>query len=81
MSLPEILQIGTLLSVFAGLYVSWNNNKKITEVHLSINSRMSQLLDATGAAAKAAGVEEGRVAGDVKAATLAQGVLSEAKKE
>jgi hypothetical protein len=37
------------------------NARKIREVHVSVNSRMDQLLSLRGEASKAAGFEEGRL--------------------
>lgn len=47
----------------AALYGAWRghrNSAQIQEVHLSINSRMDQLLKSSAAAAHAAGVEQER---------------------
>jgi hypothetical protein len=67
-STGEWIQIGTLFSVFLSLFVSYRNSLKIQEVHLSINSRMDQLLKATGMASHAAGLAEGQ---DVVRGTIA----------
>lgn len=55
--------IASLISAFAALgavAMSARNARKIHEVHVSINSRMDQLLQARGDASMAAGVEQGR---------------------
>jgi hypothetical protein len=43
-----------------GAWVGRQNSKKIQEVHLSINSRMDQLLKSAEAAAHAAGADQER---------------------
>jgi hypothetical protein len=43
-----------------GAWVGRQNSKKIQEVHLSINSRMDQLLTSSSSAAHAAGVNQER---------------------
>lgn len=43
-----------------GLYYSHKNNKDIHEIHLSINSRMDELLKSSGDARQAQGRELGR---------------------
>lgn len=48
------------LAALASLIASIRNARKIEQVHISINSRMDQLLAATGLAQHAAGVEQGR---------------------
>jgi hypothetical protein len=50
--------LGSLLAAFAAFVASIRNGQKIQEVHLSINSRMDQLLEASSAAARAAGINE-----------------------
>lgn len=54
--------------------------ENILIVERATNSMKDALVAKTGEAAHAAGLEEGRIAGEEKAATLAQGVLA-AKKE
>jgi hypothetical protein len=49
----------TLVSLLA-LRRGNKNSEDIHEVHLSINSRMTQLIEATKGASKAEGREEGR---------------------
>lgn len=49
----------TAVSALA-LRASRKNGRKIEEVHVSINSRMDQLLQARGDASMAQGVEQGR---------------------
>jgi hypothetical protein len=52
-----------LLGALGGLgavVMSYRNAIKISEVHVSINSRMDQLLKARGEASKAEGIEQGR---------------------
>ncbi len=63
-----ISSVGTLLAALGAFFMSYKNSKKveesqkaIQEVHLSINSRMDQLLVAAKLAAHAAGVNEERL--------------------
>jgi hypothetical protein len=51
-----IADIASLTAVIFGV----RNARKIQDVHVSINSRMDQLLQARGEAEKAAGIVEGR---------------------
>lgn len=44
---------------------SRRNGRKIEDVHLSVNSRMDQLLQARGDASEAKGLEQGRSEGRV----------------
>jgi hypothetical protein len=46
------------LTAFGAMLISLINRKKIQEVHLSINSRMTQLLELTQESAHAAGMKE-----------------------
>jgi hypothetical protein len=58
-----ITAIAALIGAIAGLggfIGSMHNSKKISEVHLSINSRMDQLLEERGMTSRALGVEEER---------------------
>jgi hypothetical protein len=50
--------LGSLLAALGAFVTSLRNGQKIQEVHLSINSRMDQLLTASSAAAHAAGASE-----------------------
>ena len=65
MSVAEII---SLIAAFSGflaavgaLIASLKNGQRIQEVHLSINSRMDQLVAVTKAAAHAEGVEQERI--------------------
>jgi hypothetical protein len=60
MTVENVAEILTALAAVAAVVVSLINGKKINDVHISINSRMDQLLRATGIAAKAEGVEQER---------------------
>jgi hypothetical protein len=56
-------QIAAIISAVAALgavCMSWRNSRKIQSVHVSINSRMDELLRVTGLAERARGIEEGR---------------------
>lgn len=59
-ALAEIAQILTALAAVGAVISSWRNSRKIEAVHISINSRMDQLLESTGAAMKAQGIQEER---------------------
>lgn len=59
----DVQQIASLVSAVAAIgavCMSWRNSRKIQSVHIDINSRMDQLLKATGSAAHANGLAEGR---------------------
>jgi hypothetical protein len=58
--LDTITGLVTALAALGALGISVINLKQIRTVHISINSRMDQLLKATGIAARAEGKEEGR---------------------
>ncbi len=60
MSLSEIASIITAVAALGACVLGWMNKGKIQEVHLSINSRMDQLLLEARAAAHAAGATEQR---------------------
>lgn len=60
-----VTQILVLITVGVGLYTSMDNLRRIEEtkaaveeIHISINSRMDELLALTAAASHAAGVKE-----------------------
>ena len=58
-----MIEIATIISAIAAVgavIASLVNARKIQDVHVSINSRMDQLLSLTAAAEKAKGVIEGR---------------------
>lgn len=58
-----VIILATAVATFAtaalSLYASWRNGKEIQEIHISINSRMDELLALTKKAAHAEGVIEG----------------------
>jgi hypothetical protein len=58
-TLTAIASLVSSLAATAAVVSSLLNRKKIDEVHLSINSRMSELLKEKGIAAHAQGREEG----------------------
>ena len=58
MSLSDIASTITAVGALGACVLSWINRGKIQEVHLSINSRMDQLLVAAKDAAHAAGASE-----------------------
>lgn len=63
MTFTEIAQIITALAAVGAVAMSYRNSRKIESVHVSINSRMDQLLLATNASAKAEGIKEERERG------------------
>ena len=56
----EIAQVITACAALGALTMSIINSFKIQDVHVSINSRMDQLLKSSNAAAKAEGVTQER---------------------
>jgi len=58
MSIGEITGVITSLAALSACALSWVNKGKIQEVHLSINSRMDELLREAKAAAHAAGAAQ-----------------------
>ena len=52
--------IVALIAVIPPTIISFLNMKKINDVHISINSRMTELLAAAKGVSKAEGVEQGR---------------------
>ena len=68
-----VTSLGTLVGIFVGSAISWRNNQGIAQIKTQTDGIQSKL----ESAAHAAGKEEGRVAGEEKAAVLAQGKLAE----
>jgi hypothetical protein len=58
MTFADIASLITAVAALGGVLMGFRNSRKIQEVHLSINSRMDQLLLATKESAHAAGVNE-----------------------
>jgi hypothetical protein len=58
--LADIERIISALAALGAVVMGLVNSRKIQNVHVSINSRMDQLLQARGDASKAEGVEQGR---------------------
>ena len=58
--LPDIERFLTMGVALIAAIGSIHNARKIKEVHISINSRMDQLLTATGQVSEAKGLAEGR---------------------
>ena len=54
-------------------FMAWRTHQLTRQVELATNSMKDALVKATGEAAHAAGVEQGRLAGEVKAANVAEG--------
>jgi len=57
--IADIASVIAALSALLAVLVSWRNAKKIQEVHVLINSRMSELLVSATRAARANGVVQG----------------------
>lgn len=58
--MAEIIQAIIALAALGALAVSIWNSTKIKEVHVLINSRLTELLELTKTSSKAEGVKEGR---------------------
>ncbi len=61
--IDKIGNVLTAIAAMGAMVVSYLNFKKISEVHVQINSRMDQLLVATGLKERAEGRAEGRTEG------------------
>lgn len=55
-----IVAVATLISAITAALVGLHNSRKIQDVHVSINSRMDQLLTSNRVAAHSEGREEAR---------------------
>jgi hypothetical protein len=60
MTWTEASQLITAAAAIGAVLMSYRNSRKIESVHVSINSRMDQLLEATGAAKLAEGAQQER---------------------
>jgi len=58
--LDLIIKALTATGVLVSIFISLRNSKKITEVHISTNSKMDALLAVTREAAKSEGIAQGR---------------------
>lgn len=58
--LDKLSNIVTATAAVGAVLISYLNFKKIAEVHVLINSRLTALLEMTGIASKAEGKAEGR---------------------
>ena len=58
--ISALAAVGAVVMSVLAYIASRKNGKKIEEVHVSINSRMDQLLQARGDASEAKGLEQGR---------------------
>lgn len=58
-ALVLITALVTLATAALSLYTSWRNSENIEAIHISINSRMDELLAVTRQKARAEGVIEG----------------------
>jgi hypothetical protein len=64
MSFVEYSSIVTGLLALAATFVSYLNNRQIKQIHVSINSRMDQLLSLTADSSHAKGIEDARLRGE-----------------
>jgi hypothetical protein len=60
MDLAGIASMVSALAALGAVVMSYRNSKKIQEVHIDINSRMTELLRVSGQTAHAEGVVQGR---------------------
>jgi len=60
LTVGEIAQLLTALAAVGAVLMSYRNSRKIEQVHISINSRMDQLLKSSGEAEFAKGEEKER---------------------
>jgi hypothetical protein len=58
--LDALLRFMSAACALGAMIVGIRNTRRIREVHIMINSRMDQLLVASGLASRAEGVEQGR---------------------
>jgi hypothetical protein len=58
--LQAVASVVSALAAIGAVCMSYRNSQKIQSVHVSINSRMDELLRVSGLAERARGVEEGR---------------------
>ena len=58
-AIAHLAPVGTFLIACAAFVVSYLNRTKIQSIHVDINSRVSQLIEATEKAARAEGVSQG----------------------
>jgi hypothetical protein len=63
MDVHDVLGIISALGSLGAVITSLINRNKITQVHMQINSRLTELLTASTAASHAQGVEQGRAEG------------------
>lgn len=78
---PNITLFAIAILNLITAWLAYRTHKLTKQVEIATNSMKDALVLATGEAAHAAGKEEGRIAGEAKAATLAEGKLEYTKKE
>jgi hypothetical protein len=59
-SIADIASIIAALAALSGVLLAWHNRSSIQNLHIDIDGRMGQLLEATGAAREALGVAKER---------------------
>jgi|HubBroStandDraft_3_1064219.scaffolds.fasta_scaffold68257_2 hypothetical protein len=57
--IDDILRVSTAIGALGAVILGIINSRKITSIHISINSRMDQYLSLRGEASKAEGVMQG----------------------
>ena len=72
MTFPELFQLANTLGLLIIGVLGFINRKAIREVHLMINSRLSELILASNAQARSEGVTEGRAMDKIDPAVTAQ---------
>ena len=72
MAFPELFQLANTAGLLIIAVLGFVNRKAIREVHLMINSRLSELIVASNAQARSEGVTEGRAMDKVDPAVTAQ---------
>lgn len=56
-----IASIPPTLAAIAALVLGIRNGRKVSDLHVLVNSRLTELLDSSSSAARAQGKEEGRL--------------------
>ena len=68
-SFSDVASLITALAAVGAVVASLRNGRKINAVHVDVNSRLTQLLQATGDAARLEGAEAGRKAEEARVKT------------
>ena len=65
----SIAAIPPTIAAVASIWVSWRNSDKLDDIHITLNSRLTQLLQQTSMASRAAGKVEGVAQEQAKGST------------